>query len=354
MARTAAPMAGVGSFRFELETVVTVSAGGFEVDVPLSFVGDYRAPDSVKGKSVMSLSTLDVESEIVIIGDTIYATNPETGEWEVNSNPELLMLSPLDFVGDNIPSSDEFQGLELVGEEMLDGIAVFHLRGLALPVGFARIEGEARADFWIGARDLLIHRITIEGELPLDQFSGPLSTGNITGTAKIAATITFSAYGEPVTIEAPQVSADERVPTGPGERMPDQGVAHVALEEDHPPYNSVPATSGWHFGGPLAPAPWGVYDQVLPDEVLVHNLEHGGIGIHYDCPDGCPDLMAQLTALAGRYSKVIVSPYPGMEATIALTAWNFIDRFQGFDGAGIVAFIEAHLESPNAPEALVP
>ena len=63
---------------------------------------------------------------------------------------------------------------------------------------------------------------------------------------------------------------------GHGQRIADQGAVHIAPGQDHPPYNSAPATSGWHLGQPLAPAPWGVHDEVLRDEVLVHNLEHGG------------------------------------------------------------------------------
>ena len=143
-------------------------------------------------------------------------------------------------------------------------------------------------------------------------------------------------------------------PDGPGQRIADLGATHIAPGEDHPPYNSVPATSGWHLGQPLAPAPWGVHSEVLEDEVLLHNLEHGGIGVQYDCPDGCDELVEQLGELvktaADRGGKVIMSPYPGMDTTISLTAWTFIDQFDVFDEDRIRDFIDAHLSSPNAPE----
>ena len=48
-----------------------------------------------------------------------------------------------------------------------------------------------------------------------------------------------------------------------------------------------------------------------------------------------------------------MSPYPGMETTIALTAWTYVDRLDGFDEERIVAFIEAHESSPTAPEPFV-
>ena len=143
-------------------------------------------------------------------------------------------------------------------------------------------------------------------------------------------------------------------PAGAGTRLPDLGNDHILPGAAHPDYNSVPATSGWHYALPFAPAPWGIYDMVLPDEVLVHNLEHAGIGIHYDCPEGCPDLVQRLSQLAAEYRKIVISPYPGMESRIALTAWTFIDHLDELDDGRVVAFIEAHINSAVAPEPLAP
>lgn len=146
----------------------------------------------------------------------------------------------------------------------------------------------------------------------------------------------------------------------PGTRISDQGRTHVDFGQGHAEYNSQPATSGWHYSGtgiPLAgggalsaPAPWGVYDQEIPDEILVHNLEHGGIRIHYNCPEGCSDLVRQLVDSARLGRKVVLSPYSNMESTIALAAWNYIDTFEEYDEARIREFIAAHESSANAPE----
>ena len=133
-----------------------------------------------------------------------------------------------------------------------------------------------------------------------------------------------------------------------------QGRAHITPGQSHPSYNSIPATSGWHYNLPLAPVRWGVHDDMVADEYLIHNLEHGGIGIHYDCPDGCADLVEQLTEIADRAEteglKVLLSPYPGMDTPVALTAWTFIEKLEGFDGDRIRSFINSHESSPNAPE----
>ncbi len=147
-------------------------------------------------------------------------------------------------------------------------------------------------------------------------------------------------------------------PDGPGLRIADQGQTHVQPGESHEAYNSKPATSGWHYDIPLAPARWGIYEDALEDEVLLHNLEHGYVNVHYDCPDGCDDLVASLTELVNegteRGAKLLMSPYPDMDARIALTAWTFIDKFEEFDEQRIRDFMSAHESSPNAPEYRVP
>ena len=126
---------------------------------------------------------------------------------------------------------------------------------------------------------------------------------------------------------------------------------HLDPGESHPPYSSRPATSGWHYG---APANWGIHDEVIPDETLVQNLERAGVGIHYSCPEGCEDLVAKLAEIASEYHKVVMSPYPDMYTTIALTAWTYMDQLDEFDESRIVAFINAHVNSSEAPESQVP
>ena len=133
-----------------------------------------------------------------------------------------------------------------------------------------------------------------------------------------------------------------------GEIFPEQPYSpHIGFGEEHPPYNSVPASSGWHYD---APAKWGIYDTVIPEETLVHNLEHGGVRIHYDCPEGCPNLVSQLEDLAERGTEVVMSPYPDMGSKIALVAWMVLDKFDEFDEQRIKDFINAHMNSTRAPE----
>src|SRR2546428_4170650 len=77
----------------------------------------------------------------------------------------------------------------------------------------------------------------------------------------------------------------------------EQGREHIFPGQQHPPYNSDPPTSGWHFP---QPADWGYYNGDLPDELVVHNLEHGGIWISFKSPDGTEG-SNKLVALSHRY-----------------------------------------------------
>jgi uncharacterized protein DUF3105 len=127
----------------------------------------------------------------------------------------------------------------------------------------------------------------------------------------------------------------------PGVNLPDLGNRHVAtLAVEIPPYNSDPPTSGPHL--PYI-APWGIHTEPIPKQLQVHNLEDGGVVVQYNCPDGCPDLVAKLKAIVSGYERqVILAPYPGMKTRIALTAWTRLDAFDDFDEGRVRAFITAY------------
>lgn len=145
---------------------------------------------------------------------------------------------------------------------------------------------------------------------------------------------------------------------GPVPIAADEGRGHTAPGEAHSPYATKPATSGPHWQtapttlAPYgSPARWGFYDEPLPDEVLIHNLEHGGVGMHYDCSDGCDDLVKQLKDLVpSSKSQFIVSPYPGMPKKIAITAWRHLMYLDEFDQEKIIEFIREYQD--RAPESV--
>ena len=138
----------------------------------------------------------------------------------------------------------------------------------------------------------------------------------------------------------------------------DEGAFHIPGNVTHVgSYLTVPATSGEHWIGATtpvgvsAPARWGQYEQILPDEILLHNLEHGGIGIHYDCDDACPELVQALDDVIPRdTSQFILSPYPNMPARIAITAWRHHLYLDEVDKDLIEQFIDEYQD--RAPESV--
>ena len=122
---------------------------------------------------------------------------------------------------------------------------------------------------------------------------------------------------------------------------------HMAVGQVYDGYTSDPPTSGPHT---LAPAPWGISEEVLAKEVPVHNMEHAGVVVWYSCNAGEPlsadacaqrknDLAAVVSPLLGEGYRVLMTQYPSMDTQIALTGWGFLDSFDEFDAARIEMFV---------------
>ena len=125
----------------------------------------------------------------------------------------------------------------------------------------------------------------------------------------------------------------------PGQFFPEQGREHVAPGYQFT-YNSNPPTSGPHFG---EPAEWGAYKEELPDQTLIHNLEHGGVWISYKpgIPDDLRQKLENFYTTWGR--KIIVTPRTKNDSDIALAAWSRLDTFSAseFSEERVNRFIKA-------------
>lgn len=128
-----------------------------------------------------------------------------------------------------------------------------------------------------------------------------------------------------------------------GEFMQDLGNKHLKEKSDpHIPYNSVPPTSGPHV---QYIHQWGVTDKQIPDELQVHNLEDGGVIIHYDPVRVDGATIEKLQTLTKRFEdRLILEPYtkPPLPTPIVLTAWTRIEKLDSFDEKRITAFIDAY------------
>jgi Protein of unknown function (DUF3105) len=131
--------------------------------------------------------------------------------------------------------------------------------------------------------------------------------------------------------------------------LPDQGRTHLASGGKYTSYNSIPPTSGPHDP---TPAPCGVSTQPIPNEVQVHDLEHGVIMVQYR--PGLDQAQVQELASLGRSysSHVLVAPYPGLGKPVAVTAWTKLMTLDSVDTGKIRTFIDLYRQ--HGPEGGIP
>jgi hypothetical protein len=133
------------------------------------------------------------------------------------------------------------------------------------------------------------------------------------------------------------------------EGFANQGNNHIASTEPREPYNSNPPTSGAH--NPRWVTPLQVYTQEMPDDMLIHNLEHGHIWLSYRDADDT-EAIALLRAFQRKYSdRVIVSYRPENPSRIAVAAWTRLLSLDELDEEQIEAFIIRY--NNKAPESIL-
>jgi hypothetical protein len=150
----------------------------------------------------------------------------------------------------------------------------------------------------------------------------------------------------------------------PAEEMEDRGQGHLNANQlaSSPPevlYPDRPATSGEHFQGWLKT---GVYDEVMDERVLIHNLEHGYVNVFYDESADAAQI-DELKSFAqeqidGSYPKLIVSAWDGdlpEDYNFAYTGWGVRQMCGEFDTDTLELFLrEHHSGAGDAPEKTLP
>jgi hypothetical protein len=107
-------------------------------------------------------------------------------------------------------------------------------------------------------------------------------------------------------------------------------------------YSTTPPTSGdhWEVWGRC-----GFYDYTLPDERIVHNLEHGNIVVNYNLTSE-----EEVQRLRDVFDSIGLSNIWGIarfyneipEGSIVLTAWGVMDTMQSIDEERISTFFEVY------------
>lgn len=126
---------------------------------------------------------------------------------------------------------------------------------------------------------------------------------------------------------------------GVGVQVDIEGSTHVN-EGESVSYATSPPASGNHWP---VPAPCNFYTDPVPDERVVHNMEHGQIVVSYNLPEE-----SQVSALRDALNDIglnnvwgLARPYSGIEpGQVVLSTWGVIDSFLGVDAARMETFFE--------------
>jgi hypothetical protein len=115
-------------------------------------------------------------------------------------------------------------------------------------------------------------------------------------------------------------------------------------------YAQVPPVGGDH--NPV----WlncGIYDQPVPNENAVHDLEHGAVWVTYDASKVTGDQLAALRAEVPS-TYLVLSPYAGLPSPVVASAWGAQIQLTGVDDTRLKDFLTTYWQSPNAPEPGAP
>jgi alpha-galactosidase len=89
----------------------------------------------------------------------------------------------------------------------------------------------------------------------------------------------------------------------------------------------------------------------LPDEQLIHNLEHGGIWISFK-PDVDAETKAKIVDLAAQYSQsVVVTPRADNPHPIEVASWRRLLDLDVFNRDQILDFIKRNKNQSPEPLA---
>lgn len=215
--RSAAAMADVSSFHFELTTPrgQTVVLDQFEL---LGLEGDVLRPESFRATVTGRAAMIDLSLDVVGIGSRLWVSDPtsqEGGYFELDLGAEAGApgSSPADLLNPDrllLQAVEVIEGASVGGEDEIDGVEVTRIDGTFDPARVVRAAGdgtpaaetaeEALPDVIVGDPLPVAIWIDAEGRVRRLEVAGPLLA---TEAADVVRRLDLSAFDEPVEIVAP-------------------------------------------------------------------------------------------------------------------------------------------------------
>ena len=120
---------------------------------------------------------------------------------------------------------------------------------------------------------------------------------------------------------------------------------HVDSEVDYP---QLPPVGGAHDPAWLT-CTGTVYDEPVRDENAVHSMEHGAVWVTYQ-PDLPKDQVAALAGVVEGTPYSLLSPYPGIDSPVVLTAWDVQLSVDSATDQRVAEFVAEFANGPQTPE----
>jgi hypothetical protein len=153
--------------------------------------------------------------------------------------------------------------------------------------------------------------------------------------------------GDPGGCNTAQTTEVEVCPEIIGEGFCSEGGVHVDQDSEIA-WTNNPPHSGDHY--PTWET-WGEHDTPVPRGNWVHNMEHGGIVLLYNCPDGCAaelDILREV--IDARPDKRVLMTQDDLldGPRFAATSWTWVHEFDAPVLDELLCFVDQHYN--HAPE----
>ena len=108
----------------------------------------------------------------------------------------------------------------------------------------------------------------------------------------------------------------------------------VPTPETKVDWNTFPPSNGRHYGSTII---YGSYDEPLQEQLLVHNLEHGGVAVQWGSKVADTEVERIRSWYQDDPDGLVLAPLPALGDKISLVAWQDTTPGEGDKGLGRVA-----------------
>ena len=238
----------VESFHFVMQATLSADQGPLSIELPMTSEGDFQRPDRSRASVDIDLGLFKIETEVIAIGDEVYMTDLESGQWiKSDGGSDLMILDPVDLTDPgeftNQDNFSELDDLRIVGQEAIEGIEGIDTHHLAFSLPDWEsdegepLSGDIEMHMWVGVDDYYLYKITLDGRFSLAQDETTQSGGSLIaglgsdGDIDLDAVVNLSNFNAPVLIQPPDDFRTE-LPTSPA-------------VQDVAPVQTTELDSGW-------------------------------------------------------------------------------------------------------------